>query len=171
MLKQAVFLMFVTLYVCSCGAKKQEMVHFNDELTTINDSLFYKGKIWGEEFKIGFNTGDYSRLPQARLSMTSYIEKSIEEVSNMKDVGDSRAFREAELSYLRFEKDTIMPYMEAFESFTDSTSHEAITAAYNALLSSAQKESAKLEQVRRVQKEYADKNNIELKPSAMSLIQ
>lgn len=171
MLKQTAILVTIVMILSACGASKQEVMHFNDDLTTINDSLFYKGKVWGEEFRIAFSTGDYSRLPAARAAMVSYIDKSIETVRNTKDVGDSRAFREAELDYLAFERDSILPRMEIFETFTDSTSREDIAAAYKNLLATAHMEQAKQEHLRRVQKEYADKNKIQLKPSSMSLVE
>jgi hypothetical protein len=164
-------LILATILLYSCGPKKQEVAHFSNELTAINDSLFYTGKAWGEEFRIAFNTGDYSGLSHARIQMQAYIDRNIGYIDSMKDVGDSHAFRQAELSFLRFEKDTIVSHMQVFETFTDTTTHDAINAAYSHLLSTARMEQAKLEELRRVQKAYADKYHIKLQPSSLSLVE
>jgi hypothetical protein len=161
----------VAVTLVSCGDKTKDILSLNDELTTINDSLFYKGQIWGEEFKIGFNSGDYTPLQAARVDVQGYIERSIVRVQQLEDVGGSEEFRKTELAYLQFEKDSIMPKMIAFENLPDSATQEDINAAYLALISCAKEEQSRLEQLRKVQKAYAEKNKIELKESSLSHIE
>lgn len=162
-------LVFVLL--ASCADKQQEIIGLNNELTTINDSLFYKGEAWGEEFKIAFNSGDYTLLPAARQEVQEYIETSIDKVADMKDVGGSQQLRTAELDYLQFERDVIIQKMKAFEEFSDTTNKERVSEAYTDLVNSSKEEQVKLNALHDAQKLYADKNGIELKQSDLSHIQ
>lgn len=161
----------IALILASCSDKKQEIIYLNNELTTINDSLFYKGQVWGEEFKIAFNSGDYSALSPARQEVETYLEQSIEKISEMEDIGGSEELRKAELEYLQFERNVIITKMKKFEAFTDTSSKELISTAYADLVNSSKEEQIKLNKLHSAQKQYADKNEIELKQSTLSHIE
>ncbi|MCD6063950.1 MAG: hypothetical protein K0R82_1861 [Flavipsychrobacter sp.] len=171
MFKQLAAIGLVVVLLASCADKQQEIIGLNNELTTINDSLFYKGQAWGEEFKIAFNSGDYSRLRMARQEVHVYIEQGIDKVGSMKDAGGSEQLRQAELDYLQFERDVIIQKMMAFESFTDTTNKELVSKAYNDLVNSSKEEQVKLNALHDAQKQYADKNGVELKQSELQHIQ
>lgn len=166
--KQLAAILLLTLLLASCREKKAEITYLNNELTTINDSLFLKGQVWGEEFRIGFSTGDYSQLKSAREELQEYIERSIKRINTLQDVGGSEKFRKTEMEYLRFERDAIVAKMIPFESFDSNTTKEEITAAYNALMEASRQEQAHMEQLRAVQRDYAEKNDLKLERSSIS---
>jgi hypothetical protein len=171
MLKQIFFIALIITGLASCADKEHDIVALNNELTTINDSLFYKGQAWGEEFKIAFNSGDYSQLRMARQEVQTYIEQGIDKVGAMEDAGGSQQFRAAEMEYLQFERDVIVQKMKVFESFADTTNKEQVSKAYADLINSSKEEQVKLNTLHDAQKQYADKNGIELKQSDLSHIQ
>lgn len=171
MLKYFAFIILIAAGLASCADKEQDIIGLNNELTTINDSLFYKGQAWGEEFKIAFGSGDYSQLAAARQEVQTYIEQGIDKVGMMADVGGSQQFRAAEMEYLQFERDVIIQKMKMFESFTDTTDKEKISQAYADLVNSSKEEQVRLNTLHDAQKQYADNNGIELKQSNLSHIQ
>jgi hypothetical protein len=168
MLKRLATILLLPLLFVSCRDKKADITYLNNELTSINDSLFLKAQIWGEEFRIGFSTGDYSQLKPAREELQSYIERSITRINTLQDVGGSEKFRKTEMEYLRFERDAIVAKMTRFESFDSNTTKEEITTAYNVLMDASRQEQAYMEQLRAVQREYAEKNDLKLERSAIS---
>lgn len=171
MLRKIVLPLITLIALASCKDNKKEVVYLNNELTTINDSLFYKGQAWGEELRIAIMNSDYTQLQPARMSVQAFIENSIEHVHQMENVGGSDEFRRVELEYLQFERDTIMPKMMQFESLDSTATEKQINDTYQSLVSCARQEQEQLKQIRTVQKAYADKNKIELKESSLSHVE
>ena len=135
----------------------------NNRISLINDSLFYKGKAWGEEFQVAYNMADFSQLPPIRIDMEQYVIRSIDEVKHMEDAGGSEAFRQKELEYLEFERKIIQENFIRFESFTDTVSPAEMQSAYHALSRSADDEQRLLSELKTLQEAYAAKNDFVLK--------
>ncbi|OSZ82015.1 hypothetical protein CAP35_01725 [Chitinophagaceae bacterium IBVUCB1] len=134
-------------------------MHLCNEITQINDSLNYMGKVWGDEFKIAVNTKDFSHLPPYRKQVEDFIRHKTEHVKSMKDVGGSEKFRAAMLDILKYESDSIVTKMMVFESFTGDTPDEVIQLAVNNLFACTKEDLAKHDIMFRHLDEYADKND------------
>src|SRR5690348_5187598 len=115
------FLVILCLFAWLCFAascdREVSALKLSADLTKINDSLAGYGKQWGDEFKRAYSTADFSGLYPIRAKMEAYVNRKLECVGNMKDVGGSRDFREKELEYLRFEKGLIGNKFTRFEYF------------------------------------------------------
>lgn len=142
--------------------KKEKARKLSTELTSVNDSMYHLGRVWLEEFKVAVNTKDFSELPQNRQNLSAFIDRKIEYISKMEDVGGSEEYRKAELDILKFEKNTVLPKFVIFESFGDSTTDEEIAESYNLLMSTINTEQEKLNKVYKLRDEYARKNEFPL---------
>lgn len=133
-------------------------MRLSTELGFANDSLFYYGKLWNDELKVAVNLSDFSNLQPIRKDLQDYITRKEEYIRNMKDVGESKELRQAELDYLAFEKHVVQTRFTPFETFNDSTETEEIAKAYQDLLGSMELEKPKLDRFQALQQLYAEKN-------------
>lgn len=159
------FISALCLLACLCFAagcdREVSALKLSTDLTKINDSLARYGNEWGEEFKKAYETTDFSGLYPIRARMEAFVNRKIECVSNMKDVGGSRAFREKELEYLKFEKGLISSKFVPFEYFNSQTPPNDMEAAFNDLMTASAQEQFILEQLHKEVKQYADRNGLD----------
>lgn len=152
------------LFACLCFAvgcdREVSALKLSTDLTKINDSLAGYGREWGDEFKKAYKTADFSGLYPIRAKMEAYVNRKIECVSGMEDVGGSRDFREKELEYLRFEKGLITNKFTRFEYFNSGTAPEELERAVSELMSASAQEQFVLEQLHEEVRKYADKNGL-----------
>lgn len=152
------FILAVSLASCNLN-RREDAMKLNNTLAAINDSLFYYGKNWNEELEVAVNTKDFSQLAPQRQGMEAYINKNIERVSEMEDIGGSEELRKTELEFLTFEKELIQNKFSLFEGFTDTTSIEVLTETYKTLIEFTGKEQQYLAKLSKLQDDYADKND------------
>lgn len=160
----AIFIFFalaVLFQACSFDTK-EKAAKLSSELTAVNDSMYHFGRTWFEEFKVAVNTKDFSELPAHRTNLASFIDRKVEYIKKMEDVGGSEKYKQAELDILNFEKNTVLPKFVIFESFTANTTDEEIAEAYNVLMSTLNEEQEKLNVVYKLRDEYAEKNDFPL---------
>ncbi len=149
------------LSAASCNFNRQEeALRLSNELGFTNDSLFYYGKVWNDELRIAVKMEDFSTLQPIRSEMVGYIDRKIDHVKSMEDVGGSKDMRQSELDFLQFEKDIIQQHFAAFEQFDTATTTDELTVAYERLLRASEAEKAKLDRFHKLQEEYAEKNEI-----------
>ncbi len=155
----AYIIALLVIGMASCDLDKKEKAQkLSKDITAINDSLAYFVKDWVEEFKVSVNTKDFSRLGAIRQNMESYLDRKTAYLNATPDVGGSEELRKAELDYLLFEKNTVGKFLTVFEQFTDSTTDDEIAEAYNTSMSNVSGEDSKIENINRLQDEFADKN-------------
>jgi hypothetical protein len=162
MAMRSILLSFVVIccFFSSCKNDEISAMQMSLELNNINDSLAYYGTTWGNEFKRAYATADFSGLYPIRTKMEQYVDKNINKVLVLEDVGGSEAFREQELKYLRFEKDIISSHFTRFEFFNDLTPPQDMERALNDLMAASAQEQAILEELHTKVMEYAEKNGL-----------
>jgi hypothetical protein len=159
------FVVIMALFTCFCfvvGCDREvSALKLSTDLTKINDSLARYGKEWGDEFKRAYSTSDFSALQPIRVQMEVYVNRKIECVRNMEDVGGSRDFRKKEMEYLMFEKGLITNKLTRFENFNAQTPPEELAKAASELMSATEQEQFVLEQLHEEVRQYADRNRLE----------
>ncbi len=153
----SLFILAISLVSCNWN-KREDAMKICHEITQINDSLNYMGKVWGDEFRIAVNTKDFSHLPPYRKQIEDYIRNKTEHVKGMKDVGGSEKLRGSMLDILRYENDSIVTKMMIFESYNGDTPDDAIQLSMNNLFSTTKADLEKHDVMYRHIQEYADKN-------------
>lgn len=153
----SVFILALSLASCNWN-KREDAMKICNEITQINDSLNYMGKVWGDEFRIAVNTKDFSHLPPYRKQIEDYIRNKTEHVKGMKDVGGSEKLRGSMLDILRYENDSIVTKMMVFESYNGDTPDDTIQLSMNNLFSTTKADLEKHDVMYRHIQEYADKN-------------
>jgi len=154
-------ILFLLALLCFAACKEEvSALKLSNDLLKINDSLARYGKEWGDEFKRAYTTADFSRLYPIRSKMEMYVNRKIDCVIKMKDVGGSRTFREKELEYLRFEKGLINNKFIRFERFNDLTDRKEMETAFNELMAASAQEQFILEQLHKEVQQYAEKNGL-----------
>jgi hypothetical protein len=159
---QCAILCFSLVFAASCSDDSQEALKLNNTIVAINDSLFAKGKVWGDEFRIAFNTGNFSSLQPLRMDMQQFVDSKLEVVNSMKDVGGSEELRRSEIDFLQFEKQAISTTMSRFETFNDSTDSLTVQQSVSELLVISKTEQEKLDALRNLQYKYSQANDFEL---------
>lgn len=152
-------LVMVLLVSCNFN-KKEDCIKLDTKIGTINDSLLKYGAEWGDELEISINTLDFSGLQPIRLQMQEFVDRKINEVQSLKNVGGSEKLLKTELEFLQLEKEIITSRLSVFEQFTDSAAMDNISTAYAAMQLSAIKEAEMLEKLHKLRDEYAEKNKI-----------
>lgn len=163
MLKRPVILAGILLMLLSVSCnfnKKEECVKLDNEIAAINDSLLWYGSKWGDELEISVNTLEFSGLKPIREEMEAYVERKIERVENMENVGGSEKLVETELKFLKIEKEIVQTKLTAFEQFTDSVTMEELSNTYADMQMSGMKEEELLKEIHRLREEYEEKNDI-----------
>lgn len=153
----ATLLVFLSIVSCNFN-KKEDCAKLDKQIAQINDSLLIHGKNWGDELKIAVNTLEFSGLQPIRLRMLDYIERKIEVVKDMENVGGSEELLEKEIEFLEAEKDIVVNRLILFEEFNDSVTMDELSKAYVIMQTGAVKEEELLETLFKLREEYADKN-------------
>lgn len=151
-------------FATGCSSKKDKMIAINNKITETNDSLFMKGEAWGEEIGAAWSGKDFTRVATLHADVLGYIDRKEEEIKDMNNAGGSEKLKDAELSFLEYEKSILTP-AAVFNGFNASTSQETFMAAYQQMQTSAQNENQKLLEIQQLQKEYAQKNQLPLTPT------
>lgn len=142
-------------------------IQFNDEMVMITDSLYLKGTAWGAKVSEAIKgTRDFSILTPARVNMENFINMKIAKLNTMADVAGSYQYRQAVITYLRFEKQFAGSLIRAFESFNAQTDNQTLQDAITKLTNGAQKEKDQLAAVNVVQEAYAKANNFTIEKAA-----
>lgn len=146
-------------FASSCDFnKKEKCIALDNTIAAINDSLLRYGAQWGDELNIAVNTLDFSGLPPIRQQMQDYIDRKIEFVKGMDNIGGSEKLLEAELEFLQAEREIITTKLAPFERFDDSVTMDVLSTTYADMQYSALKERDLLEKIHTLRDEYADKN-------------
>lgn len=144
---------------CSCNFnKKEKCIKLDSSIATINDSLLRYGAAWGDELQIAINTLEFSGLRPIRVKMQDYIDRKIEYVKDMDNIGGSEELLKAELEFLQTEKDIVSEKLSTFENFTDTVTMDHLSSAYANLQLSAVKEQDMLKKIHTLREQYAEKN-------------
>ncbi len=161
MLRRVIAPIFVLMTIfASCDLDKQEeAMKFSNEIAATNDTLAIHSSKWAEELKIAINTLDFSQLSKYRTSLVNYIDRKITEVEQMENVGGSEDMQQAELEFLKFEKNVVNSYFSAFEQMDSTTSLETIENAYMLVMQQGEQEQKMQQNMQQLREEYADKND------------
>lgn len=161
-MRQRIFntvILLLVLSIVSCNFnKKESCVKLDKQIAEINDSLLIHGKEWGDELKIAVNTLEFSGLQPIRLNMLRYIERNMEVVKGLENVGGSEELLKKEIEFLEAEKDIVTTKLVLFEQFTDSVTMDELSTAYTIMQTGAVKEEDLLKDLFRLREEYAEKN-------------
>lgn len=133
-------------------------MQLDNAVATINDSLLRYGAEWGDELHIAINTLDFSGLQPVRVKMQAYIDRKIDYVEDLDNIGGSEALLAAELEFLEVEKGIVANKLAVFERFSDSTDMDQMSAAYADMQLSAVKEQDLLKEIHLLREQYAEKN-------------
>lgn len=145
---------------CSCNFnKKEKCIRLDNTISSINDSLLRYGAEWGDELKIAINTLDFSGLQPIRIKMQGFIDRKIEYVKGMDNIGGSEELLKTELEFLQTEKEIVATKLAVFERFTDSVTMDQLSNAYADMQLSAVKEQDMLKRIHTLREQYAEKND------------
>ncbi len=133
-------------------------MQLDNAVATINDSLLRYGAEWGDELHIAINTLDFSGLQPVRVKMQAYIDRKIDYVEDLDNIGGSEALLAAELEFLEVEKGIVANKLAVFERFSDSTDMDQMSTAYADMQLSAVKEQDLLKEIHLLREQYAEKN-------------
>lgn len=153
-------MLLITLFLSCDLNKKDDCIRLDNEIAAINDSLLAYGKGWGDELKIAVNTLDFTGLNPIRVQMQRYVDRKVEQVKGMKNVGGSEKLMETELEFLQAEKEIVMYKLSVFEQFDTTVAMDDLSDAYADMQLSAIKERDLLEKLHRLREEYEEKNDI-----------
>ena len=137
-------------------------IEFNDQLTSITDSLYARGKDWGNHFNEANQTKDFKSLRPYREDMVRFINSSISRITSMKDVNNSKPLRMAMIGFLRFELTMATNAFQPLERFNASSSKANVTKAIKHISDLAKGENAQLAKVAAAQEQYAKENNFRI---------
>ena len=133
-------------------------LEFNNMLMDIIDSLYYRGKQWGEELNTAMDNDNYSKLPSMRKETQRFIDRKISYVTGLKDVGGSQEFQRSMISLLNYEKELLTKSFLPFEKLNASSSQEAKDSLLANLTEQSKQEDAFLKTMKTAQHAYANKN-------------
>lgn len=133
-------------------------MQLDNAVAAINDSLLRYGAEWGDELHIAINTLDFSGLQPVRVKMQAYIDRKIDYVEDLDNIGGSEALLAAELEFLELEKGIVANKLAVFERFSDSTDMDQMSTAYADMQLSAVKEQDLLKEIHLLREQYAEKN-------------
>lgn len=152
--------LLLIVLACSCNFnKKEKCIQLDHSIATINDSLLQYGAQWGEELQIAINTLDFSGLQPVRVKMQDYIDRKIEYVNDLDNIGGSEQLLAKELEFLEVEKVIVANKLSVFERFSDSVSMDHLSTAYADMQLSAVKEQDLLKEIHLLREQYAEKND------------
>lgn len=157
-MRRFIILAFGLITIAAC--KRENPQEFNATINNINDSIKIKGEAWGDAFGDAMNTLAFAGLKPAREDIERYVDAAIKRVENLGNVKGSKELKEAELEYLRYEKQTVHDVFMPFENFNAQTTYGELEQAANALAVASQQEQGRLDKVRLAQQQYLTKNNI-----------
>ena len=152
--KLIIALLLISLSSCQI-ADWQKITHYNDEVTTTNDSIYVKGKRIGEAVNKGMMTGDYSAATAKTDSLQLFVKNQIDFFSHKLDIDGSDTLRLAELGYLKFEENVIQQHFYKFGRFNGQTPENEVKQALSELAPIAAYDHTLFEQVSDVQVRYA----------------
>ncbi len=135
-------------------------VEFNNKLAAINDSLQIKGNQWDMQFEQAGKTKDYTKLAGVRQSLEHFVDQKLTEVKSMKDVKDSKAWREAILKLLMLEKGMIAKAYKPFEELGKNPAEAQRSAAMDNLNFYSSEQRLAMQQVTDAQEAYARSNGL-----------
>ena len=137
-------------------------VEMNNYYAGIIADMYAKGTAWGEKYGLILNSKEFSQLKPLDKDMLDYIKMKSAELKTMKDIGGSKDFNDAMISFMEFEKQLVESAFLPFEKLSPSSSPDEISAANTNLSELAKEEDAKLDKIRVVQAAYAKKNNFDI---------
>ena len=139
---------------------KKGAITLSKKITTVNDTIFYLGKVWGENVGQVVVTKQFATLALAREKLVAYIDNALIEVGTMPDIGGSEDLRKTELDFLRFEKQ-MFTNVRSIERFNETTSDEELLKTLADLRVVSRHETDMLTAIQVLQQEYAAKNSIQ----------
>jgi len=154
------FLLPVALVIsCKFGMSALE---YNKQMTTVTDSLFTKGKRWGNKLVEVMPEKRFAELQPLREDMLHYIDSATGMIKQQDGVKGSTAFKKAMLDFMDFEREYVSKACAAVEAMNGSTSDEEVRSTLQEVLSWADKEETYLIEVRKEQTRYAGKNGFKI---------
>ena len=146
-------------FLSSCQiADWQKITHYNDEVTTTNDSVYVKGKRIGDAVNKGMFTGDYSSVQVKTAALDSFVKNQITFFSRKLDINGSDTLRVAELAYLQFEEQVIQTHFMRFAQLNKSSTEDEIKGQLAALQPVADQDKAFFDRISAIQESYARLN-------------
>lgn len=151
-------ILLLVLQACTSTDKKAATL-LSKKITVINDTVFYLGKMWGENVGAAVVTKDYSIVAAARMKQLNYLGGALETVTDMKDVGGSEDLRNHELDFLKFEIQ-MFSNVVSIERFNESTSDEEVLKSLNDLKLVSKRETDMLTNIQILQQAYIARNSL-----------
>ncbi|XZF12606.1 hypothetical protein ACTHGU_12525 [Chitinophagaceae bacterium MMS25-I14] len=146
------------------GQKIKTALDMNDHLAAITDSLYAKGREWGDKFNAAAASKDFKSLAPYRQSIDQFIDRKITEIKGLKDIGGSQELRMAMLDFLGFEKKMITTGFKPVENLPADATQEQMQKAIDDLTAASQDESGYLQKVKDAQEAYGKKNGFSITP-------
>ena len=155
--KIIIALLLISLTGCQI-ADWQKITHYNDEVTTTNDSVYVKGKRVGDAVAKGVLTGDYRAVKTNTDSMEIFVKKQITFFSKQLEIKGSNSMRVAELQYLQFEEQVIQQQFTKLALLNARSTGAEVKGILAELGPIAEKDHAYFDRITTLQEQYARLN-------------
>ena len=141
-------------------------LEFNDQLTTITDSLYAYGQRWGRQYneinksraKEVHNPMTFSSLKPYRQSMELFVDRSITQLKAMEDVKNSKDLRVAMIGFMEYEKKMVTLAFKPIEQLKPTATTGELQTVLEQLKTYSKAENAELQKVAAAQEAYAKSN-------------
>lgn len=157
-------LLLLVIPVSSYAQKAMTPVEFNDRLADITDSMYAMGQSWGTLFSEVRDERKFSELKPVRIRLEQFLDKEIEHLKAMKDVGSSKELRMGMISFLQFERSMAKTAFMPIEKLNSNSTEKQVDDAIEHLTTEAKKEEAELAKYALLQEAYAKTSGFKLAP-------
>lgn len=158
-------LLLTSLLFMSCEDSTQKVINVNDTITDAYNNVYFDANVLGDKLAevvdAGIEDADFKGLTEIREKFKVTVDESIKKVEAIENFGDSEAYKEATLAYLKYSQD-LSEYIKRLESFTKETDESEITGWFEELDRRINLENSLVNKVHTTQKDFAAKNNLEL---------
>jgi hypothetical protein len=161
-MKKAIFgTIFIALVAIAPAMAQQPTnpVEMNNYLTGIVSELYSGGVKWGNKYLEVSTSKDYSEIASTRTELEKLIDAKQAELRTITDVNDSKEFRMAIMSFLKFEKRIVHEGFAPFENLGKNPKQEDVAKAEKTLTELSAAESTEIDKIKTTQAAYAKNNN------------
>ena len=151
-------------FISSCHFRtRQEALQLNNTIVAVNDSIYFRGREFGNLVNESYKSKDFSRLKSFRIDFEKILDSSNKSMFGLKDVGGSEQLKTCEIELLKIEQHMIEQDFVPFEQLTPASTGNEISSLFDNIQKDAKRERSQMQQFKKLQEEYALKNGFSLR--------
>jgi hypothetical protein len=147
--------------MCAQDSWGQTPTEFYKKMTEIMVSMNKKCDLWANKLGVLVEgSKKFVDLKPYRIEIQKYVDQQAAELKKVKDVDDSKEYREAVINYFEYEKTLITNGFIPIEQIKPHATDAQIDKAMARFTTAATKEERYLKNIKAAQDEYTRKNGI-----------